>query len=180
MNFTTFRKFPIDSPKGNSPQGTYEVEIWHGINSRFKCLWVGGRRGLILMQRAALIGALPKPDSLEGMHWEQACGRLYSLLELPRWQSPWHSKDESSFLHGFSPHRVVDLGGHWHSTGKFTNCTEPVFNSDTVWQQQKLHCNEKETCCELIKFASKFSFALSLETGLCRVKCLKGSWTDWR
>ena len=63
-------------------------------------------RALALIQCAAVIGALPKPDSLEGMSWEQACGKqlylawvpkvavtiaLCGLVTLPPWLQPWWS-----------------------------------------------------------------------------------------
>ena len=66
-----------------------------------------------------------------------------------------------------------------NSRGKLTNCAVPVFNSNTVWQQQKLHGSGMKACCELLQFTWKFAFAWSLEAGTSGAKCLKGSWTIW-
>ena len=62
---------------------------------------------MALIQCAAIFGALPKPDSLEGVSWEQACGKQLYLAWVPKvavsialcglvalppwWLQPWWS-----------------------------------------------------------------------------------------
>lgn len=142
---------------------------------------MGKARELAQIQRAAIMGALPEPDSLEGMSWEQICSKLtYSLHGVLRWQPPQHCVAKGHFSSFTSVVVLWAWEGRTAAAGtEVAHCAESEFISDTAQQApQMLRCGGRsplwaDSAHQLVPFAC------SSEAGISGVTCPKGSWAIW-